>query len=375
MELLQHYWWAIIALLGALLVFLLFVQGGQSLLPRLGKTPEDRRLMVNTLGHKWEFTFTTLVTFGGAFFASFPLFYSTSFGGAVYLWTAILLLFVVQAVGYEFRSKAGNLLGRSTYDAFLMLNGALGPFLLGVAVSGLFFGAPFEVEPARLSYGGAISVWHSPWRGFEALANPQSLLFGATVLLLARVLGLLYFVNTIGDADFVQRCRKRLVGEGILFVGLFLALAAVIALHPGVEVAPDGSMSWQPAQYLHNMIEMPLVGAGFLLGVLAVLAGLWLGIFTRSASGVWYAGAGTILTVWTLLLAAGWNNTAYYPSTVEVADSLTIANSSSSEFTLTAMTWVSALIPGVAAYIWWAWRAMNRRPMTRRELEDDEHTY
>lgn len=378
--LLQHYWWLLVSLLGALLVFLLFVQGGQSMIYAIGKTPEDKSLIVNSLGRKWEFTFTTLVTFGGAFFASFPLFYSTSFGGAFYVWMAILLVFVIQAVSYEFRSKAGNFLGMKTYDAFLFINGCLGPLLIGTAVGTFFTGANFEVDTANIgnihAAAATISHWTTPWRGLEAVLDYRNLCLGIAVLFLARSLGLLYFINNIDDTVVRDRSRKELRIEGTAFVIFFLIFLVSILMADGRAVDPaTGVISVEPYKYGRNLLAMPAVLVLLLLGVLSALWGLGKGMFTDSRKGIWFAGAGTVATVLALLLTAGWNDTAYYPSLADTQSSLTIYNSSSSEFTLKVMSGVSVLIPFVVAYIWYAWRSINRKPVTRSEINAGGHIY
>lgn len=378
--LLQHYWWLIISLLAALLVFLHFVQGGQSMLYMIGKTPEDKSLIVNSLGRRWEITFTTLVTFGGAFFASFPLFYSTSFGGAFYVWMAILIVFVIQAVSYEFRSKAGNFLGIKTYDAFLFINGSFGPLLIGIAVGTFFTGANFVVDTANVGNiqpaGATISHWTTPWRGLEAVLDYRNLCLGIAVLFLARSLGLLYFLNDIDDATIRDRSRKELAIEGPAFAIFFLIFLVSILFADGWAVDPaTGVISVEPYKYWHNLLAMPGVLVLLLLGVVSVLWGLGIGIFSCSRKGIWFAGAGTVAAVLALFLMAGWNNTAYYPSLADTQSSLTIYNSSSSLFTLQVMSVVSILIPFVVAYIWYAWRSMNRKPVTRSEIEGGGQVY
>ncbi len=365
-ELLQHYWWFLVSLLGALLVFLLFVQGGQSLLYRFGKTPEEKERIVGSLGRKWELTFTTLVTFGGAFFASFPLFYSTSFGGAFYVWMAILLVFVVQAVSYEYRAKAGNFLGMKTYDAFLFINGCCGPLLIGVAVGTFFTGANFAVDTANIgntqAAAATVSHWTTPWRGLEAVLDYRNLALGIAVLLLARALGMLYLINDLDDETIRRRARRELRIEGPAFVLFFLIFLVSILCSAGWAAdAGTGVISIEPYKYLRNLLEMPAVLILLLAGVAAVLTGLIKGIFTDSRKGIWFAGAGTVATVLALLLTAGWNGTAYYPSLTDPQSSLTIRNSSSSLFTLQVMSWVSLLIPFVVAYIWYAWRSLARK--------------
>ncbi len=362
----QHYWWFLVSLLGALLVFLLFVQGGQSLLYRFGRTAEEKERIVGSLGRKWELTFTTLVTFGGAFFASFPLFYSTSFGGAFYVWMAILLVFVVQAVSYEYRAKAGNFLGMKTYDAFLFINGCCGPLLIGVAVGTFFTGANFAVDTANIgntqAAAATVSHWTTPWRGLEAVLDYRNLALGIAVLLLARALGMLYLINDLDDETIRRRARRELRIEGPAFVLFFLIFLVSILCSAGWAAdAGTGVISIEPYKYLRNLLEMPAVLILLLAGVAAVLTGLIKGIFTDSRKGIWFAGAGTVATVLALLLTAGWNGTAYYPSLADMQSSLTIRNSSSSLFTLQVMSWVSLLIPFVVAYIWYAWRSLARK--------------
>ena len=331
---LQHYWWFIVSLLGAILVFLLFVQGGNSLIFCLGKTEEQRKMIINSTGRKWEFTFTTLVTFGGAFFASFPLFYSTSFGGAYWLWMIILFTFVLQAVSYEFQSKAGNLLGKTTYRAFLVMNGVVGPVLLGGAVATFFTGSEFYINKGNIAdtVMPVISSWANAGHGLDALLNPWNVVLGLAVFFLARILGALYFINNIGDADLVKRCRRALWGNTGLFLVFFLAFVIRTLLAEGYAVNPEtGEVFMEPYKYLTNFIEMPVVLLVFLIGVLAVLWGIVRTVWKPSFDkGIWFAGAGTVLTVLALLLVAGYNNTAYYPSTADLQSSLTLANSCSS---------------------------------------------
>lgn len=377
---LQHYWWFIISLLGALLVFLLFVQGGQGMLYLIGRTDTERNLIVNTLGRKWELTFTTLVTFGGAFFASFPLFYSTSFGGAFYVWMLILLVFVIQAVAYEFRRKPSNFLGEKTYDWFLLINGVLGAFLLGTAVATLFTGAPFTVDRANfgnLDGFNTISRWATPWYGLDALADPRNILLGLAVLFLSRVLGLLYFMNSIDDETIFARSRHYLRWNAGLFLLFFLPFLLLLLLSDGAAVDPvSGAISVEPYKYLHNLLAMPPVLAILLAGVVGVLWGIGAGIFKGCRRSFWFAGGGTVLAVLALLLTAGYNHTAYYPSLADLQSSLTIYNSSSSRFTLYVMAIVSILVPFVVAYIWYVWRAMGRKRISEQELqEESDHLY
>ena len=375
---LQHYWWFLISLLGALLVFLLFVQGGQGLLYTMGRTEAERDLVVNALGRKWEFTFTTLVTFGGAFFASFPLFDSTSFGGAFYVWMAILLVFVVQAVSYEYRRKPSNVLGQRTYEAFLVLNGVAGPLLLGVAVGTFFTGAEFTVNRMNMAAVGgdtAISQWATPWHGLEALTDARNLLLGVAVFALSRVLALHFFLNNLDDETLRLRARRLSCGYSLLFLAAFLAFFGWLLCSDGRAIDPaSGTVSIEPYKYLHNLLAMPAVAIVLLAGVAAVLWGLWSGGRNGSRRAIWFSGAGTILTVLALLLLAGWNDTCYYPSLTDMQSSLAITNSSSSLFTLKVMSVVSLLIPFVAAYIWYAWRALTR-PISEREVEEAEHKY
>lgn len=376
---LQHYWWFLISLLGGLLVFLLFVQGGNSLLYCIGKTEEQRKMMMNSTGRKWEFTFTTLVTFGGAFFASFPLFYSTSFGGAYWLWMIILFSFVLQAVSYEFQSKAGNLLGKTTYRVFLLINGVVGPVLLGVAVATFFTGAAFIIDKGNIANTvmPVISRWANGGHGLDALLNPWNLVLGVAVYCLARVLGALYFINNINDVELVGRARRALWGNTALFLVFFLAFLIRTLLADGYAVNPEtGVVFMEPYKYLTNFLQMPVVLVVFLIGVLAVLWGiirtLWKPTFDK---GIWFAGSGTVLTVLALMLVAGYNNTAYYPSTADLQSSLTLANSSSSTFTLRVMSYVSLLVPFVLAYIFYAWRSIDKKKIDAAEMEGGGHAY
>ena len=376
-EYLQNYWWLLIAVLGAALVFLLFVQGGQSML--LGRMDAvERTMMVNALGRKWELTFTTLVVFGGAFFASFPLFYSTSFGGAYWLWMLILCSFILQAVSYEFRSKPGNVFGTRVYDAFLFINGCVGCVLLGVAVGMMFFGAEFEVTKTNLldSSAPVISSW-VPTHGLEAIANWRCLVLGFAVLFLARTQASLYFLSAIGhDAKFIASQRRSVLINGAIFVVLFLLFLFLLLTADGVEVAADGSMRWVSNKYLWNFLDLWPISIIFLLGVVAVLAGvLGTALLPRFKGGIWYSGAGTIAVVVALLCMAGYNNTAYYPSLIDVSSSLTIRNSSSSLFTLEVMSWVSIITPFVIAYIAYVWRKMDTGRITPAEMESTSHKY
>ncbi|ADV44651.1 cytochrome d ubiquinol oxidase subunit II [Bacteroides helcogenes] len=376
---LQQYWWFIVSLLGAILVFLLFVQGGNSLLFCLGKTEEQRKMIMNSTGRKWEFTFTTLVTFGGAFFASFPLFYSTSFGGAYWLWMIILFSFVLQAVSYEFQSKAGNLLGKTTYRTFLVINGVVGPLLLGGAVATFFTGSAFYVEKGNIAEFSmpVISRWANAGHGLDALLNPWNVVLGLAVFFLSRILGALYFINNISDDNLLKRSRRSLWANTGLFLLFFLAFVIRTLLADGYAVNPEtGEIFMEPYKYLMNFIEMPLVLLIFLVGVVAVLWGivrtLWKATFDK---GIWFAGIGTVLTVLALLLIAGYNNTAYYPSSADLQSSLTLANSCSSLFTLRVMAYVSVLVPFVLAYIFYAWRSIDKKKIDAAEMKGGVHTY
>ncbi|MCF2659452.1 MAG: cytochrome d ubiquinol oxidase subunit II [bacterium] len=376
---LQQYWWFLVSLLGAILVFLLFVQGGQSLLFTIGKTELQQKMLLNSTGRKWEFTFTTLVTFGGAFFASFPLFYSTSFGGAYWVWMLILICFVLQAVSYEYQAKKGNLLGKKTYQYFLLANGVLAPVLLGTAVGTFFNGAEFVVNKEQLTAVGmpVISSWANPLHGLEAAFVIWNLLLGLAVFFLARVLGLLYYINNIADDDVTTRCRKRLLPETVLFLVFFLAFLVRLLVADGFAVNPDsGEIFMQPYKYLMNLVEMPVVLLVLLVGVVAVLFGIGKSYLSPTwIKGIWFAGVGTVLTVLALLLCAGWNHTAYYPSVADLQSSLTIQNSSSSPFTLQVMSIVSLLVPFVLAYIFYAWRSIDLFKITSDAMQKEGHTY
>lgn len=376
---LQAYWWFLVALLGGLLVFLLFVQGANSLIFALGGNEEERCLIVNSTGRKWEFTFTTLVTFGGAFFASFPLFYSTSFGGAYWLWMLILVSFVLQAVAYEFQSKPGNVLGRTVYRRFLVVNGIVGPFLLGAAVATFFTGSAFVVGKSAMADVAApvISRWANAWHGLDALSNPWVWLLGLAVVFLARTLGSLYLINNVDDAALAPRIRRQVLTDAVPFVLLFVAFVAYVLTKEGYAVDPvTQAVSLAPYKYWHNLMAMPATAAVFVLGVVLVLYGVVRTLVSqRFVRGIWTAGAGTVLAVLSLFLLAGYNDTAFYPSTADLQSSLTLRNSCSSEFTLRTMAWVSLFIPFVLAYIAYAWHAVDRRSLTRGELKNDEHSY
>lgn len=378
-EFLQSYWWFLISLLGAILVFLLFVQGGQTLLS-MEKNELRRTMLVNSIGRKWEFTFTTLVVFGGAFFASFPLFYSTSFGGAYWLWILILIGFVLQAVSYEYRKKKGNIFGTRTYDLFLALNGSVSTILLGVAVAMFFFGGEFTINKSNIldSQAPVISSWAST-HGLEAIFNLKNLLLGFTVLFLARTQALLYFINSIDDNIIHEKSATALIGNGAIFVILFLSFMAVLLTGNGYQsVTINGVETFvsTPYKYWNNFIEMWWVLVLFLIGVVLVLYAIIRTAFSKNYKcGIWFSGIGTVLVVLSLFFIAGYNGTAYYPSITDPSSSLSIRNSSSSEFTLTTMSWVSLIIPFVLAYIIYAWRAINKKPITAKEMEESSHKY
>lgn len=377
--LLQNYWWLIISLLGGLLVFLLFVQGANSLIYSIGKTEIERQLIINSTGRKWEFTFTTLVTFGGAFFASFPLFYSTSFGGAYGVWSLILLTFVVQAVSYEFQSKPGNFIGKSTYRCLLVITGWLSPLLLGTAVGTLFGGAPFSINKDAIteSLTPVISTWEGQLLGFEALFNVWNIVLGLSIMFLARTLGALYVINNVKQEDMEKSLRKSVLTNALLFLICFVSFVIHILLKDGLMyIAETEEFLLTPYKYLNNFIDLPIISLLFLLGVVLALYGILKTAFNHCFNaGIWFSGIGTVIAVMSLLAVAGLNNTAYYPSTVEINSSLCIANSSASETTLLTMTIVSAIIPFVIAYIVYAWRQIDRIKLSEEEITTTKHKY
>ena len=377
-DFLQHYWWFIISLLGALLVFLLFVQGANSMIFQLGKTEEERRMLINSTGRKWEFTFTTLVTFGGAFFASFPLFYSTSFGGAYWVWVLILFTFIIQAISYEFQNKAGNLFGVRTFQTGLIINGILGPLLLGGAVATFFTGSNFIVEKGNITdfMQPVISHWANGSRGLDVLLNPWVVIFGISVVFLARILGTLYINNNVDDDIIRGRVRKQLLVNTVLFLLFFLPFLIVTLVGEGYAVNEAGVIVMEPMKYLNNLLAMWPLAIILLVGVVLLLFGIVKTVLKPEyVRGIWPAGIGVVLVVLVLFLIAGWNNTAYYPSIADLQSSLTLQNSSSSEFTLKAMFYVSFLVPFVLAYIVYAWRAIDKKAIDRKEIAEDDHAY
>ena len=367
---LQQYWWLIVSLLGALFVFLMFVQGGETLFFTIAKNEEEKSLLVNTLGRKWEFTFTTLVTFGGAFFASFPLFYATSFGGAYWVWFAILISFVIQAVSYEFRRKPANFLGAKTYEIFLFINGLLGPLLVGTAVGTFFNGAMFSLDDMKHV------TWGTEFRGLEAVLTFHNLALGFAVVFLSRILGLLYFMNSVDNEAIYERSKKQLLYNTIPFLVFFLYFVIALLFKDGFAYNPtSGEISIESYKYLHNLLAMPINTLMFLVGVVGVLWGISSTLLKGGTKGIWFAGGGTVLTVWALLILSAFNNTSFYPSIFDLQSSLTIENASSSRFTLVAMSYVSLFVPFVLGYIWYAWKSMNNEKITTKELEQEHHVY
>lgn len=369
---LQQYWWAIISLLAGLLVFLMFVQGGQMLIYRLGKNKLQRNMLINALGRKWEFTFTTLVTFGGAFFASFPLFYSTSFGGAYWVWIILLFAFVVQAIAYEFRSKPKNIFGKGTYEALLFINGFIGTLFIGTAVATFFTGSSFLVNDMNQS------SWQTPWHGLELAFDFGryetyiNLSLGLAVFFLARSLGILYFMNTIEDDTIMTQSKRILRYNAIPFLVFFLFFLGNVFSREGFAYNPETlEVYMEPNKYLKNLFDLPVFTLIFLAGVVAVLYGIIRSMMQEWSKGIWFSGTGTVLTVFCLFTFAGYNNTAFYPSIYDLQSSLTIQNASSSHYTLTAMSYVSLMVPFVFAYIWWAWKSINNKKINREEMEDE----
>ena len=374
---LQNYWWCLIALLGGLLVFLMFVQGANLHLGNRLLNDSQKRTLLNSTGRKWELTFTTLVTFGGAFFASFPLFYSTSFGGAYWVWVLLLVTFVFQAVAYEFQNKKENLLGVKAFRVALIANGILAPFLVGTAVGTFFTGSDFTVNKLAITDPSApvFSTWGNGWHGLEALGQYHAVLLGCALVLLAAILGALYILNNVEDEGIHTQMRRTIKLSIVPFLLFFLAWVIILLCRQGYAVAPDGTVSLEPYKYLHNLLAMPAVLVMLLVGVVLVLLSIWMGAFTQSRKGIWYAGPGTVLVVMSVFFLAGFNGTAYYPSCTDLQSSLTLANSSSSYFTLKVMFWVSLLIPFVVAYIAYAWHAMDRGHLSPKEISETPDKY
>ena len=367
---LQQYWWLIVSLLGSLFVFLSFVQGGETLLFSIAKNETEKSLLINTLGRKWEFTFTTLVTFGGAFFASFPLFYATSFGGAYWVWFAILFSFVIQAVSYEFRIKPANFLGARTYEVFLFINGLLGPLLIGTAVGTFFNGAMFSLDDMKHV------TWGTPFRGLEAVLTFHNLALGLAVLFLSRVLGLLYFMNSVDNEKIYSRSKTHLLYNTIPFLVFFLYFLIALLFKDGFAYNPEsGEITVESYKYLHNLLAMPINTIMLLVGVVGVLWGIISSFLKGGTKGIWFAGGGTVLTVWALFILAAFNHTSFYPSVFDLQSSLTIENASSSRFTLVTMSYVSLFVPFVLGYIWYAWKAMNNKQISTEEIEQEHHVY
>jgi len=367
---LQQYWWLIVSLLGALFVFLMFVQGGETLIFTIAKNETEKSLLINSLGRKWEFTFTTLVTFGGAFFASFPLFYATSFGGAYWVWFAILISFVIQAVSFEFRKKPNNFLGAKTFEIFLFINGLLGPVLVGTAVGTFFNGAMFSLDDMKHV------TWGSPFRGLEAVLNFHNVALGLAVLFLSRILGLLYFMNSIESKPIYDRSKTHLLYNTVPFLVFFLYFVIALLFKDGFSYEPvTGVIAVESYKYLHNLLAMPINTIMLLVGVVGVLWGIISTLLKGGTKGIWFAGGGTVLTVWALLILAAFNHTSFYPSIFDLQSSLTIENASSSRFTLVTMSYVSLFVPFVLGYIWYAWRAMNNKKISTEELEHEHHVY
>lgn len=366
---LQQYWWVIISLLASLLVFLMFVQGGQSMIFSLPGNENEKTMLVNALGRKWEFTFTTLVTFGGAFFASFPLFYATSFGGAYWVWTVILFIFIIQAVSYEYRSKAGNIFGKRTFDTFLLINGSLGPFLIGTAVGTFFTGSVFSLGEMNQV------TWQTPLRGLEALANTRNISLGLAVLFLSRVNGLLFIINTVENDSLRYRSSRRTLVNSLIFLVLFLYFLVSLLVSDGFSFDQSGTIVTEKFKYLHNFLSMPVALILLLAGVAGVLYGIGITVIKRSSGGIWFTGPGTVLAVMALFFVAGLNNTSFYPSTYDHQSSLTIQNASSSFFTLKVMMYVSFIVPFIFAYIWYAWNALTSKKITEEEMNGEGHKY
>ena len=368
-EALQAYWWIIVSLLGSILVFLMFVQGGQSLLRTVAKTEDEKVLVLNTIGTKWEFTFTTLVTFGGAFFAAFPLFYSTSFGGAYWVWILLLFSFIVQAVSYEFRSKPGNFVGSSVYEWFLIANGVIAPLVVGAAVGTFFTGSQFSVNDMNLSR------WMCAGHGLEALLNTTNVTLGATILLLSRQLGAMYLINSLDNEAIVYRAKRQIRYEAIPFLVLAVLFVLQIVISKGFSVDEHGVVSMVQFKYLTNLIQMPVVLILFLIGLVGIILGIFVSVFKNNPVAFWITGLSSISLAMSLFMLVGFNGTAYYPSTFNIQQSLTLQNSSSSHYTLTAMSYVSLFVPFVLAYIIYVWKEMNKKQLTTEMMKEEDHKY
>ena len=375
---LQQYWWVIVSLLGSILVFMMFVQGGQMLINQIGKTKNERTMLINAVGRKWDLTFTTLVTFGGAFFASFPLFYSTSFSGAYWIWLLILFSFIIQAVSYEYRTKPNNFLGEKTFNTFLFINGVLATTLIGIVVGTFFTGSEFSIEKLRITNlnNPVISQWEASTRGLEAVWNIFNLSLGLSIFFLSRLLGALYFINTIENEKLVNNAVKQMKINIVPFLFVFLLFVGLLLTKQGFAVDPDtGIILIEKHKYFNNLIQMPVVLIILLIGVIGIIGGFYITIFRKSRKGIWISGLGAISTVFAVFLVAGFTYTAYYPSTYDLQSSLTIQNSSSSHYTLTVMSYVSLLVPFVILYIAYAWKSMNVRRISEEEMNEEEHKY
>ncbi len=367
---LQQYWWVIISLLASLLVFLMFVQGGQTLMQGLGKDTVQKKILANLFGRKWEFTFTTLVTFGGAFFASFPLFYSTSFGGAYWVWMIILFCFIIQAIAYEYRSKPSNVLGQKTYDIFLLINGVLATVLIGTAVGTFFNGANFTVSNMNFS------SWSNSWYGLEAVTNFHNVALGLSIFALSRILAIHYIQKNVDEPGILEKSMDALWFNTLLFLIVFLYWLIKLLFIEGYSYDPVTLIvTKEKFKYLHNILEMPVNTIILLSGIVLVLYGIIKSLFSHFENAIWYSGIGTVLTVFSVFILAGFNHTCFYPSLTDPQSSLHIQNASSSHYTLTAMSYVSLVVPFVFAYIYYAWRSINNKKIDRQEMESETHVY
>jgi len=367
---LQQYWWIIISILASLLVFLMFVQGGQSLIFQIAKNENEKLLLVNALGRKWELTFTTLVTFGGAFFASFPLFYSVSFGGSYWLWIIILLGFIVQAISYEYRKKSNNILGSHIFELFLTFNGISATFFLGIIVSTMFTGSAFTLDKFNLS------TWQSASNGLEAFKNIQNIILGLSLFFLTRTLGAMFFLKYIDNVEILARAGKNVLFNGITFTILFVIFLVFILTKNGYTFNPETNLVYfEKYKYFNNFIEMPIILVLFLLGVITTLFGIYTGSVKHYQNSFFISGIGVILVIFSLFINLGFNNTSFYPSASNLQSSLTIINSSSSKYTLAIMSYVTLLIPFVAGYIIYVWKVLSKNKINKQELENTGHVY